>query len=87
MRLFDLHCDTVYELYHSGETLLRNRLHIDLERASRYLPWSQVFAVWIPDEWRGPRAINGCDAMLRLAKQQFAVHADRVALVQNGIPQ
>ena len=84
MRLFDLHCDTVYELYHRGESLQRNNLHVDLARASRFPAWSQVFAVWIPDEWRGERAVDGCDAMLRFAKRQFDECADRIVLVQNG---
>ena len=84
MRLFDLHCDTVYELFQTGANLRQNRLHVDLARGSQFSAWSQVFAAWIPDEWRGPRAVNGCDEMIRLAKQQFADNADRIVLVQNG---
>ncbi len=85
MRLFDLHCDTIYELYRTGGLLDTNTGHVDLRRGGRFEAWSQVFAVWIPDEWRGTKACEGCDAMLRLAKAQFAQFSDRVMPVRNGI--
>lgn len=84
MRLFDLHCDTVYMAHQSGQSLDKNNLHIDLEHGLRYDPWSQVFAVWIPDEWRGEEACEKCDGILDFAHQQADLFADRMALVRNG---
>lgn len=84
MRLFDLHCDTLYELYQRGASLLHNRLHVDLDRASQFSAWSQVFAIWIPDEWRGEKACRACDEMIHLAKQQFAECSSRISLVTSG---
>ena len=84
MRLFDLHCDTVYMAYQSGQTLDHNRLHIDLARGLQYDKWAQVFAVWIPDEWRGEEACEKCDAILDFAHRQAAQFADRMQIVENG---
>jgi len=50
MRLFDLHCDTVYECVCGNKSLSRNDLHLDLERGTRYSDWVQTFAFWVPDE-------------------------------------
>lgn len=70
MRLFDLHCDTVYECYRKGETLIQNSCAVDLERGQSYRPWCQVFAVWMPDTVRGESAWQQCLEMLSYAKGQ-----------------
>lgn len=70
MRLFDLHCDTVYECYRKGESLMRNSCAVDLKRGQRYRPWCQVFAVWMPDTVRGETAWQQCREMLNYAKKQ-----------------
>jgi membrane dipeptidase len=56
MRYFDLHCDTISEcsLKHCG--LARNNLHISVDGASAFETWAQFFAVWMPDNIRGPQA-------------------------------
>ncbi len=43
---FDAHCDTVSALFQKGGNLYANSLHVDMERAARYSPYAQVFAVW-----------------------------------------
>ena len=53
LRLFDMHCDTLYECCKSDAYLDRNRLQVDLERGGRYAQWGQAFAVWMPDTLRG----------------------------------
>ncbi len=70
MRLFDLHCDTVYECYQKKESLKDNTCAVDLVRGARYQPWFQVFAVWIPDAVRGERAWQQCCDMLSYAREQ-----------------
>lgn len=42
--VFDLHCDTAFELWKRGEDLLANSCHIDLARASTLLHHHQFFA-------------------------------------------
>ncbi len=44
--LFDLHCDTALDLYTKGVSLASNDLHIDLEKANRYTPYTQICAIW-----------------------------------------
>ena len=47
MKLFDLHCDTLYETYHRQCSLANNSdCHISLDRANTYDHYSQIFAVW-----------------------------------------
>ena len=59
MELFDLHCDTLTECGNRGLSLLNNReTHISLERGAGFSPWTQCFAVFIPDELRGAAAVS-----------------------------
>lgn len=58
MRLFDLHCDTIYECLRLDQQLGVNRLAIDLERGCAYDGWVQTFACWISDDLRGEDAWN-----------------------------
>ncbi len=46
MNLFDLHCDTAYELYKKSQPLGSGTCHISLDRAARYGKYGQVMAVW-----------------------------------------
>lgn len=45
-KLFDLHCDTLYEILRQNKRLSTNDLHISLERLSEYERHTQVFAMW-----------------------------------------
>ncbi len=63
MKLFDLHCDSLYRGYTENQPLRENSFHLDLKRGKRFDQWSQCFAVWIPDELRGKEAMalfDGC---------------------------
>lgn len=81
MRLFDLHCDTLYACCLGGKELWRNDLHIDWDRGLRQDAWAQVFAVWTPDSLRGEAAWQQARRILRFASQQAAEHPDRMKLV------
>ena len=83
MRLFDLHCDTLYECYQKHEELAENLLHVDLKRGLRWDAWAQVFAVWMPDGLRGEAAWQQCCTILDLAERQAAKYAERLQLVRN----
>lgn len=58
MKVFDLHCDTVGECCKNNLPLFNSGLHFSLEKAKVYDEYTQVFAVWIPDELRGDEAVN-----------------------------
>lgn len=49
MKLFDLHCDTLYRSTEEDKRLKSNDLYIDIDRGRKYKPWHQCFAIWIPD--------------------------------------
>lgn len=44
--LFDLHCDTVSELYKRNLSLYDSNLHISLKKALPFSPYIQVASVW-----------------------------------------
>ena len=63
MKVFDLHCDTIMAIGNEGERLYSNSRHISLERASAYDAFTQVFAIFIPDDLRGPQAVDYFDRL------------------------
>ena len=67
MRLFDMHCDTLYRAYTEKSTLFDDSFHISFSKAGGISPYIQCLAVWIPDEYRGEAAWElfcGCRALL-----------------------
>ena len=84
MRLFDLHCDTLYECYTQGKSLGRNDLQLDLTRGLRYDVWAQCFAVWMPDSLRGETAYAQCVRILEFAKKQAECSGGRMRLIRTA---
>lgn len=63
MKLFDLHCDTLYRAYTEKSTLFNDSFHISFNKAKKIRPYIQCLAVWIPDEYRSRAAVDlfkGC---------------------------
>lgn len=58
MRLFDLHCDTLYRACFENRGLFNNDFHISLDRTDGIEPYIQCMAVWIPDELRNKNAMQ-----------------------------
>ena len=58
MRFFDLHCDTLYKSLKNNVNLVDNKIHVSIDRALKYKPFFECFAIWIPDEIRGDDALN-----------------------------
>ena len=58
MRVFDLHCDTVYRATKENSTLSDPRFEINIDKALAIDTFEQLTAVWIPDEYRGERAVE-----------------------------
>ena len=46
LRFFDLHCDTLTELYYGNRSFLENDLHISLKKIEKYERYAQVFAIF-----------------------------------------
>ena len=83
MRYFDLHCDTITECYARQQPLRANSLHVSLERAAKYRPWAQVFAVWIPDDLRGEQAAERFDRIYDTFRSEMDRNAQMVRFCRN----
>lgn len=46
MKLFDFHCDTVYEMHKRGLSFDNDKLHIAKEKTRSFKKYVQVFALW-----------------------------------------
>lgn len=80
MKIFDLHCDTIGECYKQGKSLLKNDLHLDITRCSEYDSYTQVFAIWIPDEYRDKTAVDYFDNVSDLFYRELQEHSDSISL-------
>lgn len=74
--VFDLHCDTITECELQDQPLRENSLHLSLCRGRVFSPWIQCFAVWIPDEKRGPQAVAQFDRVVRRFQEECRHNAD-----------
>ena len=83
MKFFDLHCDTIGECYKGNKKLYENDLHISLRRASHYENYTQVFAVWIPDELRGAEALTYFDNVTDYFYKELNANKNIISSYQN----
>ena len=74
MRFFDLHCDTITELYKSKGSLAKNDGHISLDRASYLTEYVQDYAIFIPDEYRGKAAVDYFDSVYAYYKNEMSIN-------------
>lgn len=91
-RFFDFHCDTITRekgatpaasdfLFHPGQevSLTDNGFHIDLNRLPEEWDWAQVFAVFIPDEYRGQDAIDYFEGAAAAFRRELERQGSRIA--------
>lgn len=80
MRLFDLHCDTLYRALDEHGSVVDNDYYLSVHRGPRANGWAQCFAVWIPDECRNEAAIS----LFRRAKEKFdeEIHKNSSLMLQ-----
>lgn len=88
MKLFDLHCDTLYECCETGKRLRENDLHVNFAAAQRYTHYAQFFALFCgaraPDDAQmcgrncllDMPADERLERMLQTATREFADNAD-----------
>lgn len=70
--IFDLHCDTATacEYWLKSRSLRDGAQHISLARAEYLEKWAQIFAIFIPDEFRGNDAIAYYERALAYIRRQ-----------------
>lgn len=76
MNFFDLHCDTIGECCKNKTSLRKNNLHISLEKAKKIENYTQVFAIWIPDELRKEKAVSYFDKTCDYYKSELFKNRD-----------
>ena len=88
MKLFDLHCDTLYECCETGRRLRENDLHVNRAAARKYRHYAQFFALFCgaraPSETLARErdclldtpADRRLERMLETARREFADNAD-----------
>lgn len=83
MFFFDLHCDTLTETNEKGRGLLNDGFQLSIDR----LPdsrWCQCFAVYIPDNLRGPAATAYFERTVRFYQAQLRLHVSRMQTVRTS---
>ena len=95
MKLFDLHCDTLYECCETGKHLRENDLHVNRTAAQRYEHYVQFFALFCgaypPESQKKKRSClldtpkdERLARMLQTAQTEFAANADWLTLCRSG---
>ncbi len=82
MKLFDLHCDTAGECFNRKKPLCSNDLHIDLCKGEHLDKWTQIFAIWIPDELRGEAALDYFRKVHANFTEEIALNSGKVQSYQ-----
>lgn len=59
-KIFDAHCDTIYELNNRNMSLDKNSVHLDVERMREYDTYIQVFAAFVDKEEISVSPMNHC---------------------------
>ncbi len=93
MDLFDLHCDTAFEcaIQLGGVDLENGAWHVSLERGRYIDRWRQVFAIFMPDEYRGEHAVEHYESVrdyiyrqANLLEGQFSIVTSAPQLNRSG---
>lgn len=68
--LFDLHCDTLLELYKKKENFKDNSLHISLKKLQNYSVFLQIGAIWSDHRLNDNEAYFNCLNVINYVKTQ-----------------
>ncbi len=82
MNLFDLHCDTAGECFNRKLSLFDGELHLNLCKGNVLDKWTQLFAIWIPDELRGKKALAYFKNVFLNFEKEVFVNNGKIQLCQ-----
>lgn len=71
MRLFDLHCDTLYRVFTEQLAVNRTDLSVTPEKSEFLEKYSQLMAVWISDNIKGKAAFNLFKSCAEIYKNEY----------------
>lgn len=73
LSLFDLHCDTVYELNKKNESLASNTCKIALDKLTPYQSYAQFFAAWCSTKLTDDEGFDAFGRLADLLDAQLAI--------------
>ncbi|MBS5793436.1 MAG: dipeptidase [Clostridiales bacterium] len=77
----DLHCDTITAAYEREQNFLKNNLHIDIERLSKFKSPTQVFAIWLSKKYY-KNAFYMTNKMIDFFEKQIEENKDFISKVK-----
>ena len=77
----DLHCDTIIAAYEREQNFLKNNLHIDIERLSKFKSPTQVFAIWLSKKYY-KNAFYMTNKMIDFFEKQIEENKDFISKVK-----
>lgn len=81
LSLFDLHCDTAYEMRRRRQGLLQNKLAVSLQNAEQFEHYTQVMALWTDHNLSDEEGFDACLEMLENLKRDEALTSGRARIV------
>lgn len=83
--LFDAHCDTITAPMFKEQGILKNALHLDLERAGRFTPYAQFFAIWCDSKGKQtPELFENMRGHFARFSKEISKNADKISLCRTG---
>ena len=81
--LFDLHADTLGEMYKKKEALSKNSLHISYESAKKFKPYVQVMAIWSDFRLNNDEAFESFFGVFNYARWQGLSFARKLSEIKD----
>lgn len=87
MKVVDMHCDTIAELYYSyrderGDSILKNKLHIDLEKMKAGDYGMQNFALYT-NLGREKEPFEYCMKLVDIFYRELEMHPEKIGIVKS----
>lgn len=78
--IFDLHCDTAYEMYKNKQALEHNTLGVDIEKLSVFDKKAQVFAIWSDETLSDDECYVNFKHVTAEFKEKLALNGEKISL-------
>ncbi len=83
MNYFDLHCDSILEMYHNKLDLYSNKLGVSIDKYANYNKKAQFFAVWCDEALTNDECYLNFQRVTTDFNAQLEKYADSVMLCTN----
>ena len=80
LSLFDLHADTAWAMYQTGQPLTRNSLAVSLDKAQKYARYIQVIALWTTPDLNNEEGYQQLLKMVENLKNDSSLQSGKAEL-------